>query len=102
MRFVGLMIFILPFAASATVISGEGLCPQIFEGRVEEIIDEVGPETAMSHRKVLFANRETLKGEVDGRVMVDVLKNGPFEFEKGKDYKVHLRRGRLCWVNELE
>jgi len=34
-------------------------------------------------------------------VTLDVLQNGPFQIESQKDYRVQLRNGKVCWIDEL-
>jgi hypothetical protein len=50
---------------------------------------------------VIFENLQTFKGDVEEQVLVDVLKNGPFKVEPGKEYRVLLRKGRLCWIEQI-
>lgn len=85
----------------ATVTTGSGDCPLQFEGRVKNIIEPVGAAEAFSTNKVILENQRTLKGEVEDQVIVDVLQNGPFKVETEKDYRVLLRDGKLCWMEEI-
>jgi hypothetical protein len=89
--------FTLPSFATVTV----GSCPQEFEGRVKAIAEEVGPGQAFSTQKVIFTNQHTIRGEVQDQVPVDMLANGPFEVEAGKEYRVQLRNGKLCWIEAI-
>lgn len=93
------MIFSLP--SWSTVTTGANECPVQFEGRVKEVIEPVGATDIFSMNKVVFENQRTLKGEVDEQVLLDVLQNGPFKVEAEKEYRVHLRGGKLCWMEEL-
>lgn len=72
-----------------------------FEGRVKEIIEPFGPTDVFSMNKVVFENQRTLKGEVEDKVILDILQNGPFKVEVDKDYRVQLRGGKLCWMEEI-
>jgi hypothetical protein len=85
----------------ATVVAGAIDCPVQFEGRVKEVISPVGPTDVFSMNKVIFENDRTLKGDVDEKVLIDVLQNGPFQVEIDKDYRVQLRGGKLCWMEEI-
>jgi hypothetical protein len=85
----------------STVTVGELDCPTQFEGRVKEVMEELGPTTPLSTNKVIFQNQATIKGEVGDTVTLDVLKHGPFEIEPGKDYLVQMRKGKLCWIEKL-
>jgi hypothetical protein len=96
-----MMVVLLSGSAQSTVTAGGGLCPEEFEGRVKEVIEEVGPDRAFSTQKVIFDNEQTIKGEVGEQVLVDILKNGPFEIEAGKEYRVLLRKGKLCWIERI-
>jgi hypothetical protein len=85
----------------STVTAGATDCPIQFEGRVKEIIEPVGATSFFSMNKVVFENQRTLKGEVDQQVLLDILQNGPFKVETEKDYRVQLRNGKLCWMEEI-
>lgn len=93
------MIFSLP--SWSTVVAGATECPDHFEGRVKEIIEPVGPIDIFSMNKVVFENNRTLKGDVGDQPMLDILQNGPFKVETEKDYRVQLRNGKLCWMEEI-
>lgn len=96
-----LAAFLLSSLSFATVTVGQPDCPVQFEGRVEEIIQSVGSSSAFSTHSVVFKNLSTLKGEVSEQVAVELLENGPFEIERGEDYRVQLRDGRVCWVEKI-
>ncbi len=98
---VTLIVIILSLPTWATVVAGNSDCPVQFEGRVKEIIAPVGPTDVFSMNKVVFENDRTLKGNVDEKVLIDVLQNGPFQVEMDKDYRVQLRSGKLCWMEEI-
>jgi hypothetical protein len=34
-------------------------------------------------------------------VSLDILQNGPFKVETDKEYRVKLRNGKLCWIEEI-
>ena len=93
------MLFSIP--SWSTVTAGAIDCPDHFEGRVKEVIEPVGATNAFSINKVVFENQRTLKGEVDDRVLLSVLQNGPFQIETEKEYRVQLRNGKLCWMEEI-
>lgn len=85
----------------ATVTSGSADCPVEFEGRIKSIIEPLGAVHSMSVNKVIFENQRSLKGESGEQVILDVLQNGPFSLALGKDYRVIMREGKLCWIEEL-
>ena len=85
----------------ATVTIGKLDCPVQFEGRVEEIVKSVGSSSAFSTQNVIFKNLSTQKGDVPDQVAVEMLEHGPFEIERGEDYQVQLRDGRVCWVEKI-
>lgn len=85
----------------ATVTVGVEDCPVQFEGRVKEIIEPVGATDYFSTSKVVFDNERTLKGEVGEQVLLNILQNGPFKVEAQKEYRVKLRNGKLCWIEEI-
>ncbi len=93
------MIFSLP--SWSIVTAGATDCPIQFEGRVKEIIEPIGSTSFFSTNKVVFDNQKTLKGDVDDQVLLDVLQNGPFKVETEKEYRVQLRDGKLCWMEEI-
>lgn len=76
-------------------------CPIQFEGKVKEIMDELGPSNPLSTQKVIFENRATIKGEVRDTITLDVLKHGPFEIEPGEEYLVQMRGEKLCWIEKI-
>ncbi len=98
---ITLMVMILSLPTWATVTAGAQDCPVQFEGKVKEIIEPVGAVDFFSTNKVVFENQRLLKGEVDDQVLLDILQNGPFKIEAEKDYRVHLRNGKLCWMEEI-
>jgi hypothetical protein len=91
------LMMVIPAQAMVTV----GSCPDVFEGRVRAIIEEMGPETPFSTQRIIFDNEQTLKGVLGAQVQVEVLKNGPFNFEEDKEYRVQLRSGKLCAIEEI-
>jgi hypothetical protein len=97
--FVAAITMSLPSFATLTVANLD--CPTQFEGTVKEIIEPLGPDTGLSTHKVIFENQHTIKGDVAEKVQLDILKNGPFAVEKGNDYRVQLRNGKLCWIEQL-
>lgn len=95
------ILMILSSSSWSTVIIGASDCPTHFEGRVKEIIESHGPNDIFLMQKVVFENDRTLKGAAENRVLLDVLQNGPFTFELEKEYRVQLRNGKLCWMEEI-
>lgn len=96
-----LAAFLLSAFSFATVTVGNVDCPVQFEGRVEEIVKGVGSSSAFALQSVIFKNLSTVKGEVEEQVAVEMLEHGPFEIERGEDYRVQLRDGRVCWVEKI-
>lgn len=102
MKMIGIsLMMIFTFPLWATVTTGSDSCPVQFEGRVKEIIEPLGSEDFFATNKVVFESQEVLKGVVKDQVFVDVLKNGPFQVEVDKDYRVQLRDGKVCWIEEI-
>jgi hypothetical protein len=95
-----LVMFLTTFSF-ATVTLGKGNCPVQFEGRVEDFIEGVGTSSAFSTHTVIFKNLVTLKGNVKDQVAIEMLEHGPFELERGEDYRIHLRGGHVCWVEKI-
>lgn len=89
------------FNVWSTVTVDQLDCPTQFEGKVKEIMDEVGPSNPLSSQKVIFENRTTIKGEVGDTVTLDVLKHGPFAIESGEEYLVQMRGEKLCWIEKI-
>ena len=98
--FAIIIMMIGPFAI-ATVTIGSADCPVQFEGRVKDIIEKSGPANVFSTHTVVFKNLFTVKGQVGEHVSVDMLKHGPFEIERDKDYRIQLRGGNVCWVDKI-
>lgn len=98
---ITLLTMIISLPSWSTVTAGAIDCPDHFEGKVKEIIEPVGASQAFSVNKVVFDNQRTLKGEVDEQVLLSVLQNGPFQIEAEKEYRVQLRHGKLCWMEEI-
>lgn len=96
-----LFSLLLSLQAFATVTAGAPDCPTQFEGTVKQIIKEMGPARTMAIQKVIFQNNHTIKGEANEKVLIDILQNGPFKLEQGEDYRVQLRNGKLCWIEQL-
>lgn len=94
-------LMVSSFSAKAVVTVGAQDCPSQFEGRVKEIIEPAGAEGFFSADKVVFENLHTIKGEPGERVVVDILRNGPFEVEADGEYRVFARGGRLCWIEKI-
>jgi len=92
MKLVFLMFFtgVLTSVALGAVTDGNR-CPETFTGQVKAILEESGPERAFAKNQVIFS---------DGQI-VSVLKNGPYQLQKGSVYRVELRDGKLCDVVEI-
>ena len=89
------------FSSWSTVTVGSVDCPVQFEGRVKEIIEPVGASGFFDANTVVFENQRTIKGEVNEKVLLEVLQKGPFKVAAEKDYRVQLRNGKLCWIEEI-
>jgi hypothetical protein len=87
--------------AWSTVTVDQLDCPTQFEGKVKEVMEEIGPSNPLSTQKVIFQNQATIKGEVSETVTLDVLKHGPFALEPGEDYLVQMRGSKLCWIEKI-
>jgi hypothetical protein len=85
----------------ATVTIKEIDCPQQFEGRVQEIIQSIDTGSAFDTHTVVFKNLSTLKGDVREQVAIEMLEHGPFEIERGLDYRIQVKNGRLCWIEKI-
>lgn len=96
-----LSLLFLSLNSMAMVTNGASDCPTQFEGRVKDIIAPLGATEFFSANKVVFENQRTLRGEVSNKIILDILQNGPFKIETNKDYRVHLRSGKLCWMEEI-
>ncbi len=97
MKWLLLLMVVFSLSAFASLTSG-GKCPTEFEGVVKEIIPSVGPSQAFALQRVIF---ETTDGSVDAQKQVDVLQNGGFDIERGKEYHVEMRNGRLCRIEQI-
>jgi hypothetical protein len=93
------IMFSIPSWSTVTV--GATDCPDHFEGRVKQIISPPGAQHAFSLNKIVLENQRTLKGEVQDQVIISVLQNGPFIIEMEKEYRVQLRDGKICWMEEI-
>ena len=96
-----LLVLIFPFSVWSTVVMKTVDCPDQFEGRVKAIIEPVGPGQVFSMNKVIFINNRLIKGSASDEVSLDIIQNGPFEIEHDKDYRVQLRNGKVCWIEEI-
>lgn len=102
MRYAVLLSLILvSTSAWSTVTVEQPDCPIQFEGKVKEVVEELGPSNPLSTQKVIFQNQASLKGDAGDTVTLDVLKHGPFSIEPGEDYLVQMRNGKLCWIEKL-
>jgi hypothetical protein len=100
MPFILAILMICSFSM-ATVTIGKVDCPVQFEGRVEDIVEGTGTGSAFSTHTVVFKNLSTIKGQVAEQMSVEMLEHGPFEIERGKDYRIQLRAGNVCWIDKL-
>lgn len=94
-------VMMISLSSRATVTVGSNDCPIQFEGRVKEIIEPVGASDFFDANTVVFENQRTVKGEVEEQVTLEVLQNGPFKVATEKDYRVQMRNGKLCWIEEI-
>ena len=101
MKLIIVLMIVFSFPSWATVTAGAQDCPTHFEGKVKEIIEPLGSEDFFAANKVVFENHQTIKGSAGDKVLVDILQNGPFKVEADKDYRVQLRDGNLCWIEEI-
>jgi hypothetical protein len=92
-----MVIYAIPSMGTVTA----GSCPDEFEGRVKAIVEQTGPRGAFVTQQVIFTNYQTLRGEVPDQVLIDMLSDGPFNVEAGRDYRVQLREGKLCWIEKI-
>jgi hypothetical protein len=98
---ITLAVLLLSLPSWSTVTAGAIDCPDHFEGKVKQVIEPVGATNAFSVNQVVFENRQTLKGEVEEQVVLGILQNGPFHIETEKEYRVQIRNGKLCWMEEI-
>ena len=87
------MVFIS--VSGHTMVTSAGKCPVEFEGIVKEIVPSVGPSHAFSTKRVIFTKAN------DEIVQLDVLENGPLDIERGQEYHVEMRNGRLCRIEQI-
>ena len=97
----GMSLLFFSLSGVATVTVGTENCPTQFEGKVKEIIEPVGSSGFFATNKIVFENHENLKGNAPDRVLVDLLRDGPFKVETDHDYRVQLRDGKICWIEEI-
>lgn len=98
-----IFFFLLLFFASqlpAVVVSSHSQCPDQFVGRVASII-EPSVDSAFATNKVVFTNLESISGDLGETVFVDILRNGMLKPKVGDVFKISLRKGVLCLVEEL-
>lgn len=102
MKKIFLVFFLVSsFSAQGVVTVGAQDCPIQFEGRVKEIIEPAGAEDFFSADKVVFENLHTITGQPGEKVLVDILRNGPFKVETDEEYRVFARGGKLCWIEKI-
>jgi hypothetical protein len=100
MSFIMFILVSLPLSFATMVVKGVN-CPQEFKGQVKDIIEDLGPGSAFAKQQIIFKNLQTMKGQVGEQLAIDVLKHGPVHFEIGYEYKVQLREGRICWIEQI-
>lgn len=100
-KFITLIVMIFSLPSWATMVSGTNECPNQFEGRVKEIIRPVGPIDVFSVDRVVFENDRTIKGDVSEQLVLEILQNGPYQLETDRDYRVQVRNGKVCWIEEI-
>lgn len=100
-KFITLIVIIFSLPSWATVVAGANECPTQFEGRVKEIIRPIGPTDVFSVDQVIFETDRTIKGVVSHQVVLEILQNGPYQLEVDQDYRVQVRNGKVCWIEEI-
>jgi hypothetical protein len=90
-----------PGILKATVTVGSSDCPQQFEARVITVLEEEQSDSFFTLERIKMENLRTLKGKVNDKVSIEIVRGGPFDLTPGKNYLVHMRSGRLCWVEEI-
>jgi hypothetical protein len=96
-----LVFFFLIMIGNAFATVKVGQCPEEFIGRVKSIQEAMTAERTFETQQIIFSNVETLRGEVDEEVILELLKGGPFKLEEGPEYRVQLRNGKLCWLEKI-
>jgi len=96
-----LIFFFLIMIGNAFATVKVGQCPEEFIGRVKSKQDAVISGRTFETEEIIFSNVETLRGEVDEEVILELLKGGPFKLEEGLEYRVQLRNGKLCWLEKV-
>ena|GEM_PF-6922923 len=76
-------------------------CPDVFIGEVREKIEPLGAIDPFSVEKVIFSVDEIEKGKDEDIKKVDNLIYGSLKLDIGHRYKVHLRSGKICSVEEV-
>lgn len=94
-----LLIFLLSSPSYSTVKSGK--CPEEFIGKLKIKLEVFNSENKFDVNQLVFTNIETIEGEIDEEVILETLKFGPFKFEEERVYRIQMRKGKLCWVDEL-
>lgn len=95
MKWLMPMMVMVSFQSFAMVTSS-GKCPVEFEGVVKEIIPSVGPSHAYSTQRIIFTKLDESED-----VQLDVLVNGPVSPERGVEYHVEMRNGKLCKIEQI-
>ncbi len=78
------------FALSAVNVA----CPTKFEGtvvEVKELIQSTYPKVSVQFHVTKF-----LKGNLDSKVIIEILRDGPLKFTEQQAYLVELSNGYLC------
>ena len=100
-RLITLIVMLFSLPSWATLVAGASECPLHFEGRIKEIIRPIGPSEVFSVDHVVFETDRTLKGHVSDQMVLEVLQNGPFQLKVEQEYRVQVRNGKVCWIEEI-
>jgi hypothetical protein len=80
-----IVLILFSFSAFATVRQGD--CPQEFIGELKLKLE--GNYNQKGYEIVQYV------------VIVELLKFGPFKIEESKNYKIQLKNGKICWIEQL-
>ena len=76
-------------------------CPLQVRATVQEIQPVISLESPFPMQKVHFTIDESVKGESDNELDVQMLQNGPLNVEVGHQYVVQLKEGRICSLDAI-
>ncbi len=94
-----IVLILFSFSAFATVRQGD--CPQEFIGELKLKLEGNYNQKGYEIVQYVFKNLETIRGELEDEVIVELLKFGPFKIEESKNYKIQLKNGKICWIEQL-